>query len=290
MRDITSSNSRREFVRSLFCVSRNLWRSSSSSYSCTASRLTGPMSSSRLRQLGDDLFSFGKIDICIFFDLELNAQRFLKRCRIRRKAAKIDMVPPRNVLGEIVDLHLQLRFANLLRGALLMQLVQRVSHSAQTAFDFVQARRDFRALVRQRSQRGFPFFPQSICSSMRTSAALRSHWPAPPVVFRKRRFHRAAPRLFPPARCRAPSSADVARRDDRDAARWRGRAAAHSVAQAPFLPSRPRPYAPLPRDLVDVPARRNLCEEPRVRPFQLPTRRSATSICCLQRRFLRTAD
>src|SRR5439155_5253441 len=54
----------------------------------------------------------------------LRAQNFLERGLIDYKRAKINLVAARNMLGEIVDLHLQLRLAHLSLSASILQFAQ----------------------------------------------------------------------------------------------------------------------------------------------------------------------
>ena len=83
-------------------------------------------------QLGDKLFQIWSGELrrarrCrssvleLFFALELCTQNFFQCGLISRKPAKINLVTARNVRDEVVDLHLQLRFAHLPLCATILQ-------------------------------------------------------------------------------------------------------------------------------------------------------------------------
>jgi hypothetical protein len=86
------------------------------------------------RHLSDHLLQLVRVRRFDLGAFQLRPQNFLVRIRIGFERAQVELVALHHVLGEMLDLQLELRLANAERAALLLQLAETIARRAQLSF------------------------------------------------------------------------------------------------------------------------------------------------------------
>ena len=144
---MTSSNSRREFVRSVFCVSRKfepffqlvVFGDGLEIYRAHGVELSGHLLDHFAQLLFVERRSlvdrFGQS--ALFY---LCAIGFCKSVAIGRELAQIDLITPHDVFGEILDLELHLGLAHFLLAACVVQVAQSFALAPEVGFEVAEGR------------------------------------------------------------------------------------------------------------------------------------------------------